>query len=58
MLMCELEPMEYMVTMETLMLEGDIEFDIDDDIEDEPYFEEYGFNPYMGCYDFDCQSKS
>ena len=21
---------------------------------DEPYYDECGFNPYMGCYDYDC----
>lgn len=26
-----------------------------DDYEYEPDYDECGFNPYMGCYDFDCQ---
>ena len=28
-----------------------------EEIEDEEYFDDYdecGYNPYMGCYDFDC----
>lgn len=33
-----------------------------EEIEDEEYFDDYfdecGYNPYMGCYDFDCQSRS
>ena len=32
-----------------------------EEIEDEEYFDDYydevGYNPYMGCYDFDCQSE-
>jgi hypothetical protein len=28
--------------------------DEDDDYEYEPDYDECGFNPYMGCYDFDC----
>ena len=50
MLMCELDVMEYAVTME--------EVEVDEDFFDyEPDVDECGFNPYMGCYDFDCQSK-
>ena len=52
----ELDVMEYAVTMETLALEGGES--VEDDFDDEPYFSECGFNPYMGCYDFDCQSRS
>lgn len=52
MLYCELEPMEYAITMETLALECDEP--VEDDFDEEPYFDECGFNPYMGCYDFDC----
>lgn len=52
MLRCELDVMEYAITMETLVLEGDEP--VEDDFDDEPYFDECGFNPYMGCYDFDC----
>ena len=51
MLMCELDVMEYAVTME--------EVEVDEDFFDyEPDVDECGFNPYMGCYDFDCQSRS
>lgn len=25
-----------------------------EDFEDFDYFDEVGYNPYMGCYDFDC----
>lgn len=25
-----------------------------EDFEDFDYFDECGYNPYMGCYDFDC----
>ena len=53
MLDCELDVMEYAVTMEDV--EVDEEF-FDYEVEDD--FDECGFNPYMGCYDFDCQSKS
>ena len=49
MLMCELDVMEYAVTMEESAEDFD-EVDFDD-------VDECGFNPYMGCYDFDCQSK-
>ena len=52
MLLCELDVMEYAVTMETLALE--CEEPLEDDFEDEPYLSECGFNPYMGYYDFDC----
>lgn len=51
----ELDVMEYAITMETLALECDEP--VEDDFDDEPYFSECGYNPYMGCYDFDCQSK-
>lgn len=47
MLMCELDVMEYAVTME------DIEVD-EDFFDYEPDVDECGYNPYMGCYDFDC----
>ena len=53
MLTCELDVMEYAVTMEEELIE---ELDDFDDFDD--YFDEVGYNPYMGCYDFDCQSKS
>ena len=50
MLMCELDVMEYAVAME--------EVEVDEDFFDyEPDVDECGFNPYMGCYDFDCQSR-
>ena len=48
MLNCELDVMEYAVTME----EPTEDFDEVDLFE--PDFDECGFNPYMGCYDFDC----
>ena len=47
MLTCELDVMEYAVTMEEELVE-----ELDDDFDD--YFDEVGYNPYMGCYDFDC----
>ena len=50
MLLCELDVMEYAVTMEESAEDFD-EVDFDD-------VDECGFNPYMGCYDFDCQSGS
>ena len=50
MLLCELDVMEYAVTMEESAEDFD-EVDFDD-------VDECGFNPYMGCYDFDCQSKN
>ena len=49
MLTCELDVMEYAVTMEEELIE---ELDDFDDFDD--YFDEVGYNPYMGCYDFDC----
>ena len=48
----ELDVMEDAITMETLALECDEP--VEDDFDDEPYFSECGYNPYMGCYDFDC----
>ena len=51
MLMCELDVMEYAVAMEEV--EVDVDF-----FDYEPDVDECGFNPYMGCYDFDCQSRS
>ena len=53
MLNCELEPMEYAVAMEEVEVDEDFfDYEVEDD------FDECGFNPYMGCYDFDCQSRS
>lgn len=49
MLNCELDVMEYAVTMEEV--EVDEEF-FDYEVEDD--FDESGYDPYMGCYDFDC----
>ena len=46
MLLCELDVMEYAVTMEESAEDFD-EVDFDD-------VDECGFNPYVGCYDFDC----
>ena len=49
MLLCELDVMEYAVTMEESAEDFDeVDFDDVDDVD------ECGFNPYMGCYDFDC----
>lgn len=55
MLLVELDVMEYAVVLK----ESSIAEESDDDIlEEEDYYEpdydECGFNPYMGCYDFDC----
>lgn len=51
MLMCELDVIEYAVSME--------EVEVDEDFFDyEPDVDECGFNPYMGCYDFDCQVEA
>ena len=47
MLMCELDVMEYAVAMEEVEVDKDF-FDYEPDVD------ECGFNPYMGCYDFDC----
>ena len=47
MLMCELDVMDYAVVNE--------EVEVDEDFFDyEPDADECGFNPYRGCYDFDC----
>ena len=56
MLLCELDVMEYAVTMEEALIEELNDFD---DFYEEVLdrYDECGFNPYMGCYDFDCQSK-
>ena len=58
MLLCELEPMEYAITIEEAVVGDDYLSEDFFDYEFEDDFDEYGFNPYMGCYDFDCQSKS
>ena len=47
MLLCELDVMEYTVTMEEIEVDKDF-FDY------EPDFNECGFDPYVGCYDFNC----
>ncbi len=53
MLFCELDVMEYAVTMEEVEVDEDFfDYEVEDD------FDECGYNPYMGCYDFDCQSRS
>lgn len=57
MLLCELDVMEYAVTMEEVEVDDDffdyeVEDDEFDDYEDD--YDEIGFNPYMGCYDYDC----
>jgi len=61
MLLVELDVMEYAVTMEEpeedlidLQEVADEEdlYEVDDYYE--PDYDECGFNPYMGCYDFDC----
>ena len=51
MLKCELEPMEYAITMEEALVDEIEDFDEEDYFDD---YDEVGFNPYMGCYDFDC----
>lgn len=48
----EINSAEYEEALETLREiaeEGEDEDEIPDD-----YNDELGFNPYMGCYDFDC----
>ncbi len=52
----ELDIMEYAVTIEEAYLDEAFEELGDDffDYEVEDDFSECGFNPYMGCYDFDC----
>ena len=53
MLMCELDVMEYAVTMEEALIEELNDFDdFYEEILDR--YDECGYNPYMGCYDFDC----
>ena len=54
MLLCELDVMEYAVTMEEAVVGDDYlsEDFFDDEVEDD--FDECGYNSYMGCYDFDC----
>ena len=49
MLNCELDVMEYAVTMEEVEVDEEFfNYEVEDD------FDECGYNPYMGCYDFDC----
>ena len=53
MLNCELDVMEYAVTMEEIEVDEEFfDYEIEDDCD------ECGFNPYMGCYDFNCYSRS
>ena len=58
MLKCELEPMEYAVTMEETLVDEVEDFDeeeLDEFYYDhDDWYDECGYNPYMGCYDFDC----
>ena len=58
MLKCELEPMEYAVTMEEALVDEVEDFDeeeLDEFYYDhDDWYDECGYNPYMGCYDFDC----
>ena len=51
MLKYELEPMEYAITIEKALVDEIEDFDEEDYFDD---YDEVGFNPYMGCYDFDC----
>ena len=51
MLRCELDAMEYAATVEDELFEEYVGYE-DEDPED--FDLEMGFNPYMGCYDFDC----
>ena len=50
----ELDVMEYAVTMEEACLDKTFEELGDEFFNYEPDVDECGFNPYMGCYDFDC----
>ena len=68
MLIIELDVMEYAVTMEEPAEELiDLQevadekelFEVDPDLDEfyydhDEWYDECGFNPYMGCYDFDC----
>ena len=64
MLLCELDVMEYAVTMEEVEVDNDLfDYEVEDDDEqwggpdDNPDWDDYdemGYNPYMGCYDYDC----
>lgn len=53
MLRCELDVMEYVVTLED---EAFREVEEVDEVELDDYddYDECGFDPYMGCYSFDC----
>ena len=51
MLRCELDAMEYAATVEDELFE---EYEGYEDEDPEDFDLEMGFNPYMGCYDFDC----
>ena len=57
--------MEYFEFMDTILTELADEMAMEEDFDEENPFEdedweepdwdsEIGFNPYMGCYDFDC----
>ena len=53
MLKCKLDVMEYVVTIEDEAVREveEVEFDDYDDYDD---YDECGYDPYMGCYSFDC----
>jgi hypothetical protein len=51
--------MEYAVTMEEVEVDEEFfDYEVEDDFDeyyhDHDEFYEIGYNPYMGCYDFDC----
>ena len=48
----EINSAEYEEALETLCEIADEDEDEDEIYDD--YNDELGFNPYMGCYDFDC----
>jgi len=54
MLKCELDIMEYVATVEDEYFESLEEEDFEDEDEYIDDYDECGYNPYMGCYDYDC----
>ena len=50
----EIHSAEYEEALEVLCEIAKEEEDKDEDEIPDDYDDEMGFNPYMGCYDFDC----
>ena len=51
----EIHSAEYEEALEILREIAEEEEDEDEDEIPDDYDDEMGFNPYMGCYDYDCE---